>query len=207
MSEIILNTACGAVRGTIRSECLEFLGIRYATAGRFEYCNQILHWDGIYDATVPGSTCPQTRTWYEHLEIPERMFYHREFRDGIVYSYDEDCLSLNIYTPKEPGQYPVILYIHGGGFNSGTITETHLDGAMFARRGIILVTAHYRVGVLGYLTHEEIYNKYGHDGNFGLHDQFTALQWVRDNIADYGGDPGNITLMGQSAGAISIQYL
>lgn len=202
-----LKTGLGTIQGNDRKDCNEFLGVRFATASRFAYAKSVDKWDGVYDATHFGDVCPQTRAYYEHLEVPERLFYHNEFRKDITFSYSEDCLNLNIYTPKEPGSYPVLLYIHGGGFNSGANSETYLDGAEYAKRGIVLVVITYRVGILGYLTHEDIKKAYGHEGNFGLDDQLTAIKWVKHHIADFYGNPDDITLIGQSAGAISIQYL
>ena len=202
-----LETGCGKLRGNIREDCKEYLGIRYAKAERFEYAKPVEHWDGTLDATAFGPVCMQYRAFFPHLDVPERLFYYREFREGQEFEYSEDCLNLNIYTPLTPGTYPVIVYIHGGGFNSMANSEGYLDGAGYAKRGVILVTINYRVGVFGYFTHEKIYEKYGRDGNFGLDDQLTALRWVREHIADFGGDPKRITVMGQSAGALSIQYL
>ncbi len=220
---VTVDTGYGLIKGKERENCYEFLGIRYARAGRFEYAVPVDRYEGKgeYDATGFGGVCPQTRTYYEHLEIPERMFYHREFRDGITYDYSEDCLNLNIYTPKrlngregnsapdpeKAGAYPVIIFIHGGGFNSGSVKDSCFDGDAYCKRGVILVTINYRVGVLGYLTHSEIRDRYGREGNFGLDDQLTAVRWVKRHIKDFGGDPDNITLAGQSAGAISIQFL
>ena len=205
---VTLKTGYGLLKGNEREHCYEFLGIRYAKADRFEYAVPVDRAeDGEYDATSFGPVCPQTRAFYEHLEIPERLFYHREFREGITYDYDEDCLSLNIYAPKSAENAPVIIFIHGGGFDSGSVKDSCFDGDAYCKRGVILVTINYRVGVLGYLTHEDIFRKYGRDGNFGLDDQLTAIRWVRRHIRDFGSDPDNITLMGQSAGAISIQYM
>ncbi len=213
-----ISTSGGRLRGIATAYGGKFLGIRYATASRFEYAREVDLRDGVCGSFQFGPTCPQSRGYYEHLEIPERMFYHREFRDGLTFHYDEDCLNLNVYVPTEalekvsagdsaPSGCPVILYFYGGGFNSGASSEDAFDGEAFAKRGVILVTANYRVGVLGYLTHEDIKAQYGHEGNFGLDDQAVALRFVHEHIADFGGDPDNITLMGQSAGAISIQYL
>ena len=204
-----LKTGYGLLTGNERENCIEFLGIKYANAGRFEYAVPVDHAEkeGEYDATSFGGVCPQIRTFNEHLDVPERLFYHNEFRRGITYDYDEDCLNLNIYTPYNTENAPVIIFIHGGGFDSGSVKDSCFDGDAYCKRGIILVTINYRVGVLGYLTHEEIYKKYGHDGNFGLDDQLTAIKWVKRHIKDFGGAPDNITLMGQSAGAISIQYM
>ena len=203
---IQVHTSCGELTGLALNGCRAFLGLPFAHAGRFEYAVPADRWDGVLDATRFGPGCPQNRAVHEHLEHPTRRFYKREFRSG-EYRYDEDCLNLNIYAPEAPGKYPVILYFYGGGFDSGMNCEDPFDGSALARRGIVTVFPNYRVGPLGYLTHAQIRQETGRDGNFGLDDQLTAIRWVRDHIADFGGDPENITLMGQSAGAISIQYL
>ena len=202
-----LETACGAVRGNEREGCLEFLGVPYAKAERFAYAKRVEHWDGELDATAFGPACPQNRGWHEHMEDPTFRFYKREFREGSVFTYSEDCLNLNIYTPKGAHNCPVVLFFHGGGFESGINCESPFDGAALAVRGIVTVFANYRLGPLGYLTHAEIQKRFGRDGNFGLDDQLTAIRWVKKHIGDFGGDGENITLLGQSAGAISIQYL
>ena len=204
---VILETACGQIRGVRTARCLRFLGVPYARAGRFEYAQPAERWEGTLDATDFGPACPQNRGVHEHLENPTRRFYKKEFREGINFQYSEDCLNLNIYTPLEANNCPVIVFIHGGGFDSGANSEGPFDGAALAQRGIVTVFINYRVGVLGYLTHTDIQRRYGRDGNFGLDDQLTAIRWVKAHIADFGGDGGNITLLGQSAGAISIQYL
>ncbi len=200
------KTSIGTFKYNDKEYCNEFLGIPYATAKRFEYPELVNSYDN-FDATSFGDGCPQKREFYQHLEIPERKFYYREFRDGLSFNYSENCLVLNIYSPKEKGNYPVLVYIHGGGFDSGTISESYVDGAEYAKRGVVCVCIEYRVGVFGYLTHEDIFNKYGHDGNFGLYDQLTSLIWINKYINNFYGDQNNVTLIGQSAGAISIQYL
>ena len=205
--EILLESSCGTLRGFETERCRVFFGVPYARAGRFEYARRVDHWDGVQDATVPGKACPQSRGWHAHLENPTRRFYLREFREDAHFDYDEDCLNLNIYTPKEARNCPVLLFFHGGGFDAGSNCESPFDGSGFAARGVVAVFANYRVGPLGYLTHEEIQRKYGRDGNFGLDDQLTAIRWVKAHIASFGGDGENITLLGQSAGAISVQYL
>ena len=153
-----------------------------------------------------GNACPQYRQYYPHLENPERLFYYKEFREGIEFSYDEDCLNLNIYTPKNASRCPVILFFHGGGFNSGSNAEEPFRGYELAKKGIITIFANYRVGVLGYFCHEEIEKRFHRNGNFGLDDQLQAIRWVKEHIHEFGGDQDKITLLGQSAGAISIQY-
>lgn len=207
---VILDTKCGKIAGNERQDCLEFIGIRYGVAKRFTYAKMVEKWDGIYDATKFGPCCEQARAYFQDLSIPERRFYYREFREGQEFVYSEDCLNLNIYTPKDTGtgkSYPVLVYIHGGGFNSMANCENYLDGVGYVKRDVILVAINYRVGVLGYMTHEKIFEMEGHDGNFGLSDQILALNWVKKNIESFGGNPERITIMGQSAGAISVQDL
>ena len=207
MNEITLNTSIGTFLGNDHTSVLEFLGVPYARAGRFEYCQLIDSYEGTVDARKMGNACPQYRQSHPHLDVSERLFYYREFREGIEFRYDEDCLNLNIYQPRYSRNCPVVLFFHGGGFNSGANSEEPFRGYKLAGRGIVTVFANYRVGVLGYFSHEEIQKKYGRNGNFGLDDQLQAIRWVRKHIAEFGGDHDNITLMGQSAGAISIQYL
>ena len=207
METVVLQTACGPVKGLQDRDCRRFLGIPYARARRFEYAAPAERWDGVLDAAAPGAACPQNRGWPEHLEHPTRRFYKREFRDGLRFRYSEDCLNLNIFGPREASGCPVLIFIHGGGFDSGMNCEGPFDGTGLARRGIVTVFINYRVGPLGWLTHREIREKTGRDGNFGLDDQLCAIRWVKAHIADFGGDADNITLCGQSAGAISIQYL
>ena len=207
MKEIIFKTDIGTFRGNEHENAYEFLGVPYARAGRFEYSQRVNHYESLVDATLMGNGCPQYRQYHPHLDNPERLFYFREFREGLEFKYDEDCLNINIYVPKNALNCPVILFFHGGGFNSGANAEEPFRGFELAERGIITVFANYRVGVLGYFSHEEIQKKYGRNGNFGLDDQLQAIKWVKDHIHCFGGDGNNITLMGQSAGAISIQYL
>ena len=207
MKKVTLKTTMGTFTGNEYEDACEFLGVRYARADRFEYCRLIDSYEGTYDATKMGNSCPQFRQFHPHLENPERLFYHKEFREGIDFRYDEDCLNLNIYTPVNASKCPVIIYFHGGGFNSGSSDEDPFKGFELAKRRIITVFAKYRVGVLGYFCHEEVEKKYHRNGNFGLDDQLQAIKWVKKHIEDFGGDKDNITLMGQSAGAISIQYL
>lgn len=201
------SCSCGTLTGNEREDCLEFLGVPYAHAGRFEYAVMADAWEGVLDATQPGPGCPQNRAVHEHLENPTRLFYKKEYREGCEFHYSEDCLNLNIFTPKQAEGCPVILFFHGGGFDSGLNTEDPFDGAALARHGIVSVFANYRVGPLGYLTHADLQARFGRDGNFGLDDQLTAIRWVRAHIGDFGGDADDLTLLGQSAGAISIQYL
>ncbi|WGR69726.1 MULTISPECIES: carboxylesterase family protein [unclassified Bradyrhizobium] len=118
----------------------------------------------------------------------------------------EDCLTLNVFRPfGVDGPLPVMVFIHGGAFVSGTANDPLFDGARLAQAGLIVVTVNYRLGALGWLTHPALSE--GGSGNFGLMDQIAALHWVHDNIAAFGGDPANVTLFGSGAGATSIALL
>lgn len=207
MRQIEIHTPVIHVAGTETEGCRQFLGIPYARAERFRYAKMIDQYENTVDASSFGNSCPQYRQFFPQLDNPERLFYHREFREGLAFRYDEDCLNLNIFTPLNAQKCPVAVFFHGGGFNSGSNQEEPFRGYEMAKRGIITVFVNYRVGIFGYLTHEDIQKEYGRDGNFGLDDQRTALLWVKKYITNFGGDPDNITLFGQSAGAISIQYL
>ncbi len=206
----IIKTPCGCVRGTPGRVpgTIAYKGIRYATAGRWEYPTQVTHWEGVYDATRYGNCSYQPRSFYNEEENLKKIFYYNEFRRGETYTYSEDCLFLNIFTPetaKEGDDLPVLVYIHGGGFTGGCGHEKHFDEPVWPTKGVIGVTLNYRLGPMGFVCLQELADEAGHTGNYGLYDQMTAIRWVRDNIAAFGGDPGNITIMGQSAGAMSVQ--
>ena len=206
----IIKTPCGEVCGTAGRVpgTVAYKGIRYATAGRWEYPKQVTSWEGVYDATQYGHCSYQPRAFYDEELNEKKYFYYNEFRKGETYSYSEDCLFLNVFTPenlKEDAKRPVLVYIHGGGFTGGCGHEKHFDEPVWTTRGVIGVTINYRLGPMGFLCLPELAEEAGFTGNYGLYDQMTAIRWVRDNIAAFGGDPENITIMGQSAGAASVQ--
>lgn len=208
--EYIVNTPCGQVKGCAGRTpgTIAYKGIRYAVADRWEYPRQVTSWEGIYNATEYGNCCYQPRSFYNEEENPKKYFYYNEFRKGETYSYSEDCLFLNIFTPetaKPEDRLPVIIYIHGGGFTGGCGHEKHFDEPVWPEKGVIGVTLNYRLGPLGFACMPELKEEAGKTGNYGLYDQITAVRWVKDNISAFGGDPNNITVMGQSAGAMSIQ--
>lgn len=210
--DYIVNTPCGTLQGCAGRVpgTVAYKGIRYATAERWKYPEQITHWDGIYDATQYGACCYQARAFYNEEDIAEKAFYYREFRRGETYTYSEDCLFLNIWTPEtaqEGDQLPVLLYIHGGSFTGGCGHEKHFDGPVWPTKGVIAVTINYRLGPFGFACLPELKEESGSTGNYGLFDQLTAIRWIRDNIASFGGNPSNITIMGQSAGAMSVEQL
>ena len=206
--EYIVNTPCGLVLGapTRMSGIIAFKGIRYATAGRFEYPIEVTSWEGTYDATRYGACAYQPRAFYNEAEMPQKAFYYNEFRKDEKYEYSEDCLFLNVFTPEKiERKLPVLIYIHGGGFTGGCGHEKHFDAPVWPKKGVIGVTLNYRLGPLGFTVLPQLKEEAGYTGNYGLYDQLTAIRWVKHNIAAFGGDPNNITIMGQSAGAMSVQ--
>ena len=204
--DYIIDTPCGKIKG-VKSKyegVVAYKGIRYATSNRFELPKLVTYWEGIYDATKYGNCSYQPRSFYNEEENLKKIFYYNEFRKGEVYTYSEDCLFLNIFKKeevKENDNLPVLVYIHGGGYKGGCGHEKHFDEPVWPLKGVIGVTINYRLGPLGFMALE------GLDLNLGLYDQVEALRWVKNNIASFGGDPENITIMGQSAGAMSVQEL
>ena len=206
--EHIIHTPCGDICGvsTPIEGVVAYKGIRYATADRFAYPREVTSWEGVYRATQYGACSYQPRAFYNEAEMPEKAFYYNEFRKGETYEYSEDCLFLNIFAPvKAQGKCPVIIYIHGGGFTGGCGHEKHFDIPVWPKKGVIGVTINYRLGPLGFATLPELKEEAGKTGNYGLYDQRTAILWVKHNIEAFGGDPDNITIMGQSAGGMSVQ--
>ena len=208
--DYIVNTPCGPLRGCegrVKGTAA-YKGIRYATAGRWEYPVQVTSWEGEYDATRYGNCSYQPRAFYDEELNEKKYFYYNEFRKGESYTYSEDCLFLNVFTPdtaKAGDKLPVLVYIHGGGFTGGCGHEKHFDGPVWPEQGVIGVTLNYRLGPMGFVCLPELEQEAGFTGNYGLYDQMTAIRWVKDNIASFGGDSENITIMGQSAGAASVQ--
>lgn len=206
----IISTRCGEIKGTVSDGAADFKGIRYATCKRWTYPELVTQWEGVYDATSYGNCSYQPRAFYNEEENPGKIFYYNEFRKGESYTYDEDCLFLNIRTPENAtreSKLPVLIYIHGGGFTGGCGHEKHFDGPVWVKHGVVSVTINYRLGPMGFLCLPELKEEAGHTGNYGLYDQITAIEWVKNNISAFGGDGDKITIMGQSAGAMSVQHL
>ncbi|MBE6835606.1 MAG: carboxylesterase family protein [Ruminococcaceae bacterium] len=202
INTIELTTALGKIRGVETENCIEFRGIRYATAERWKMPVPVTKWDGVYDATEFGACCYQNRAFTD--DSVTNPFYHKEFRKGLDFTYSEDCLFLNIWKPKDAGNCPVLVYIHGGSFTGGSCDEGHIRGDELAKDGIMVVAMNYRLGPYGFCCHPDLRDENGICGNYGLFDQVAALKWIKENIADYGGDPDNMTLSGESAGAMSV---
>lgn len=205
MNAVILNTKCGKIKGIDFGEYFEFRGIRYATAERWKYPVITTKFNGMYDAIMFGK-CSYQRRAFEDDEICN-AFYHKEFRQNMNFEYSEDCLYLNIYAPKNAENAPVLLYIHGGSFTGGSSNEGHISGVEYAKRGVVFVSINYRLGPFGFCSHPDLTDEKGRCGNFGLYDQLAAIKWVKDNISSFGGNGDKITIMGQSAGAMSVDIL
>lgn len=201
-ANVEINTVCGKIKGLSFDFHNEFRGIRYATADRWKYPKQVTSWQGVYDATEFGACSFQRRGFEEDAVC--NPFYHKEFRRGMTFQYSEDCLFLNIWAPKDAENCPVLVFIHGGSFTGGSADEGHICGAEYAKNGVIFVAINYRLGPFGFCSHPDLRDENGVVGNYGLHDQYIALKWIKENIASFGGNSENITLMGQSAGAMSV---
>ncbi|MDR1118852.1 MAG: carboxylesterase family protein, partial [Bifidobacteriaceae bacterium] len=194
-----VTTALGAVRG-FRDDGVDcYRGIPYARPPvgelRFQPPQPPALWEGVVQATEFGPISLQDVDPLP-MAVPgaESAFYRPGTTTG------EDCLSLNIWAPAGPGPHPVLFWIHGGAFLCGSGSGEWIDGASFARRGVMVVTINYRLGVLGWTDLRQVIPD---AVNLGLRDQIAALQWVHNHIAAFGGDPNRVTIAGESAGAMS----
>jgi para-nitrobenzyl esterase len=193
-----VKTVSGVVEGKDDGTVRAFLGIPYAAPpvgdSRWKPPVAAAKWTGVRKATEFGSHCMQGK-----------VFGDMNFRDP---GGSEDCLTLNVWVPAKPSRakLPVMVWIYGGGFVAGTTSEARQDGTHLAQQGVIVVSMNYRLGIFGFFVHPELTKESGHNaaGNYGLLDQVEALRWVRDNIAAFGGDPGNVTIFGESAGSFSV---
>ena len=154
-------------------------------------------WTGVRKATEYGARCMQAPIY------PDMIFHDS--------GPSEDCLYLNLWMPAAPARarLPVMVWIYGGGFAAGATSEPRQDGGNFSKKGVLVVSMNYRLGIFGFFSHPGLARESGHDaaGNYGLLDQVAALKWVRDNIAVFGGDPENVTIFGESAGSFSVSAL
>lgn len=201
-AKFVVKTASGKVRGVARaSGGAEFLGIPYAQPPvgnlRWREPAPAKSWKGVRDAGAFGAPCsqPVLGDWNKHDAETSR----------------EDCLFLNVITPVWPAKepLPVMLWLHGGANKGGTASsELYKNGTLICH-GVLLVTVNYRLGVFGFYAHPALTRESAHhaSGNYGLMDQIAALDWVRKNIANFGGDPARITVFGQSAGAMDTSLL
>ena len=195
-----VKTNAGLVQGktTADGKVRVFLGIPYAAApvGEFRWKapRPAPAWQGVREATAIGPHC---------MQAP--IFGDIKFSQPA----SEDCLNLNVYAPATGSRLPVMVWIHGGGFQAGAGPEPRHNGDALANKGVVVVTFNYRLGVFGFLAHPELTKESGRNasGNYALLDQIAALQWVKDNIGAFGGDAGNVTIFGESAGSFAVSAL
>lgn len=194
-------TRFGALRGTWSHGAARFAGIPFAAPpigeGRFRPPSPPVAWDEVRPAHQFGPMSPQNPS------LMDALF------GGESERWDEDCLHLNVWSPDPTPRaaLPVMVWIHGGGFEMGSGSSPLYDGTSFARDGVVFVSINYRLGAFGFLDLGDLDPSYAGSGNVGLLDQIASLEWVRDNISGFGGDPGRVTIFGESAGAMSVSLL
>jgi len=197
----VVEAPAGTVEGKAVGKVRQFKGIPFAQPPvgplRWKAPQPLAAWTGVRKAQSFGAACIQPRPNAVHIYAnpPARI--------------SEDCLTLNIWAPERAKDAPVIVWIHGGALTTGYSHEGMYDGAKLAARGAIVVSINYRLGVLGYMAHPALSAESpdGVSGNYGLLDQIAALEWVNANIGAFGGDAANVTIAGESAGALSVMYL
>src|SRR5882757_3280469 len=204
----VVKTMDGKVHGKLinNGKVRAFQGIPYAAppvAGlRWKAPQPVATWKGTLDATTYGHHCAQNH-----------VFEDMVFQDSATPADagSEDCLYLNVYVPARKTampKLPVMLWIHGGGYSGGASSEPRHNGDFLPLKGIVLVTINYRLGVFGFLALSELAAEPGgFTGNYGLMDMVAALNWVKKNIAAFGGDPSNVTIFGESAGSFAVSTL
>ncbi|MEZ5892502.1 MAG: carboxylesterase family protein [Parvularculaceae bacterium] len=197
----VARAPAGVVRGVEGGGLEIYKGVPYAAAPvgemRWKPPAPAPVWEGEFDAANFGPACMQYRA------NPQSVYAE------TLAAMSEDCLSLNIWKPANAKGAPVFFWIHGGSLQAGAGSQRMFDGAKLAEKGLVVVSINYRLGALGYLAHPELSAESpdGISGNYGLLDQIAALKWVQRNIAAFGGDPDNVTIAGESAGALSVMYL
>jgi para-nitrobenzyl esterase len=197
------RTANGVLEGVVSADgkVRTFKGIPYAAAPvgplRWKAPQPAAAWTGVRKTTEYGARCMQAPIFSD-------MIFHDS-------GPSEDCLYLNLWMPVAPAQarLPVMVWIYGGGFAAGATSEPRQDGGNLSKKGVLVVSMNYRLGIFGFFSHPALAKESGHEaeGNYGLLDQVAALKWVRDNIAVFGGDPENVTIFGESAGSFSVSAL
>ena len=194
----VVSVTGGQLRGSVLAKGgAVFKGIPYAQPPigdlRWREPQPVRSWTGVRDTTSFGVPCAQNSG------------------NGPMANSQEDCLFLNIWNAEWPPilKKPVMLWIHGGGNYGGTASSPASDGESLAQHGVVMVSINYRLNIFGFFAHPELTSESPHhtSGNYGLMDQVAALKWVHDNIAQFGGDPANVTIFGQSAGAVDVNVL
>jgi para-nitrobenzyl esterase len=190
----------GKLTGTTDRDVDAFLGVPFAAPPvgelRWKAPEPAAKWQGARAATAFAPSCPQP--------VDPKGFGPWTSEYVVQGAVAEDCLYLNVWAPSERRAQPVLVWIHGGAFTTGSGSVPIYDGAALAREGIVVVTINYRLGALGFLAHPELTKEAGASGNYGLLDAIAALRWIEKNIGAFGGDPHRVTIAGQSAGAAMV---
>jgi para-nitrobenzyl esterase len=188
-ANLIVSTTSGKIRGNVESNIHVFRGIRYGTALRFQAPRPPRPHAGVIDAIPFGPAAPQA--------------------GGKYAPQSEDCLFLNVWSPeaRRGPRLPVMVYFHGGAYSGGSVTDPLNDGRHLAARGVVVVTVNHRLNALGYLYLAQLDRNFPDSGNCGQLDLILALRWIRDNIAEFGGDPRRVMVFGQSGGGAKIATL
>jgi para-nitrobenzyl esterase len=214
-----VETRSGKVRGLRARGVSKFLGIPYGAdtgARRFQPALPAAAWTGVRDCFSYGESAPSPGSFFgprPGVDAEKMRLYMTLFMSGTndrPQPESENCLVLNVWTPdaSPTRKRPVMFYLHGGGFAQGSGSASSYDGSALCRRGdVVVVTINHRLNALGYLYLGGIHEDFADSGNVGQLDQILALQWVRDNIRAFGGDPGNITIFGQSGGGAKVSTL
>jgi para-nitrobenzyl esterase len=197
----MVDAPAGKLQGVAEGKVHAFKGIPYAAPPvdtlRWKPPLPAPTWKGVRDASEFGAACIQPKGKSESIYF------------WSLPSTSEDCLFINVWTPANARKAPVFFWIHGGALSGGSSSEPLYDGARMAGLGVVVVSINYRMGPLGFLVHPALSaeSRRNISGNYGLLDQIAALEWVKRNIAAFGGDPANVTIAGESAGALSVMYL
>jgi para-nitrobenzyl esterase len=202
-AQVQVRTEAGLVAGNNSADgkVVIFKGIPFAAPPvgelRWKEPQPVARWKGVRKTTEFGARCMQAR-----------IFEDMVFRDS---GPSEDCLYLNVWTPEISAKTkrPVMVWIYGGGFQAGSTSEPRQDGEHLAHEGVVIVSMNYRLGIFGFFSHPELTAESAHhaSGNYGLMDQAAALKWVHENIGAFGGDPNNVTILGESAGSFAVSAL
>lgn len=200
-----VTTTSGQICGYIENGIYTYKGVPYAEAERFGLPHAPEAWEGVRSSRYYGPTCPQA---FRSMWLMDRVAFSSQWDDGYA---GENCLRVNIWTPgiNDGKKRPVMFWIHGGGFSTGSGQEQPgYDGHNIASKGdVVFVSVNHRLNVLGHLDLSSFGEEYAQTGNLGMLDLVAALEWVRDNIEAFGGDPDNVTIMGQSGGGGKVSAL
>jgi para-nitrobenzyl esterase len=213
-SDALVQIDAGTLRGAYIGSTIAFRGIPYAQppVGELRWQPPLppVPWQGVREATQPGSACTQRVEGLIPFIAPMAKAYGSNFTQPPLQS-SEDCLYLDVWVPQWPAKQalPVMVWLHGGSNTVGSGSQSTYGGDSLTQHGVVLVTLNYRLGVMGFFSHPELSKESAHhsSGNYGSLDQLAALAWVKRNIAQFGGDPDNVTLFGESAGAIDAARL